>query len=222
MKASLSPVVEGALKIAVATGLFAAVHSLLATRSAKRTAERVLGTSGRNALYRPFYLIQSMVTFGALVVYYRRQDGTTLYRVEGGCAALMRAGQVLGLIHAVRGAHHVDITRILGLEGLSALVRGRRPPPEPEAQGPAREDRRGMKVTGPFRLHRHPLNFAPLPVLWLFPRMTTRLLALNIVSTAYLVLGSLHEEVRLRSVHGRPYAAYQESGIPFFLPLGQR
>ena len=76
-----------------------------------------------------------------------------------------------------------------------------------------------MRATGPFELHRHPLNFAPLPVLWLFPRMTTRLAALAGASTAYLVLGSLHEEVRLRSAYGPAYERYQRSGVPFYVPV---
>ncbi len=58
---------RGALKILAATALFGVAHSVLASRSAKRAAERVLGPETRDALYRPFYLAQSAVTFGGLV-----------------------------------------------------------------------------------------------------------------------------------------------------------
>ncbi len=44
------------------------------------------------------------------------------------------------------------------------------------------------------------------------------LLACNLVATAYLVLGSKPEEIRLKAAHGRAYEAYQGSGIPFFVP----
>lgn len=216
-----SDLLKGAARIAAATGAFAVVHSLLASRRAKRAAERLVGEKGRNALYRPFYLAQSFVTFGALVVYVWRQPSDTLYRIRGPAALLMRAGQAAGLGYAVYAARQVGIADMLGLRGLTGWIGGTHVPPEPEAQGPAPDEDGEMRASGPFRLHRHPLNFAPLPVLWLFPHMTTRLAALNLASTAYLVLGSVHEEVRLRAAYGDSYARYQASGVPFFIPIGR-
>ena len=65
------------------------------------------------------------------------------------------------------------------------------------------------------------MNFAPVPIFWLWPRMTTGLLAFNTAATVYLVIGSLHEEARLQEAFGNDYAAYQESGVPFYLPAPQ-
>jgi len=48
--------------------------------------------------------------------------------------------------------------------------------------------------------------------------MTTRRLALNLVSSLYLILGSIHEEKRLSAVYGEAYKAYQKSGVPFYWP----
>jgi hypothetical protein len=89
--------------------------------------------------------------------------------------------------------------------------------PEPAAQGPALAGDQ-MRVRGPFRLTRHPLNVAPLPIMWFFPRMTTNLLAFNLVSTVYLVLGSVLEENRLLARYGQAYAEYRASGVPFYVP----
>ena len=90
--------------------------------------------------------------------------------------------------------------------------------PEPEAQGPVL-DREGLaNPKGPFTASRHPLNFSPLPILWLWPRMTTSLLAFNAAATVYLFIGSKHEESRLREAYGESYDAYRECGVPFFLP----
>lgn len=75
-----------------------------------------------------------------------------------------------------------------------------------------------MRVRGPFRLSRHPLNVAPLPVLWFNPRVSTNLLAYNLVSTAYLLLGSKNEELRLEARYGQPYRSYQQGAVPFYLP----
>jgi protein-S-isoprenylcysteine O-methyltransferase Ste14 len=48
--------------------------------------------------------------------------------------------------------------------------------------------------------------------------MTTRLLAFNVAATLYLVVGSRHEEARLRHAFGSDYDAYQNSGVPFYVP----
>jgi protein-S-isoprenylcysteine O-methyltransferase Ste14 len=52
--------------------------------------------------------------------------------------------------------------------------------------------------------------------------MTTSLLAFNIAATAYLVLGSGHEEARLREAFGHEYDHYRRSGVPFYIPLSYR
>jgi hypothetical protein len=73
--------------------------------------------------------------------------------------------------------------------------------------------------TRPFALTRQALNVFPLPLLWLNPRMTTRLAAFNVVATAYFYLGSIHSDRRLRRRYGRPYdQTYGDRGVPLFLP----
>jgi hypothetical protein len=52
--------------------------------------------------------------------------------------------------------------------------------------------------------------------------MTTNLLAFNAAATIYLVVGSLHEEARLRDAYGDDYDAYLNSGVPFYLPAPAR
>jgi protein-S-isoprenylcysteine O-methyltransferase Ste14 len=109
---------------------------------------------------------------------------------------------------------------MLGLPGLRAWASGdRNVPIEPEAQGPALDaSANRMKVTGPFRVSRHPLNFAPIPLFWLNPRMTSNFAAFTAVATLYFAVGSLHEEHRLRRAYGRPYEDYQQSTVRFLVP----
>ena len=47
--------------------------------------------------------------------------------------------------------------------------------------------------------------------------MTTRLVAFNLVTTAYLFVGSLHAEAHTLHAYGPAYADYRER-VPFFLP----
>jgi len=213
---------RGMIKAAAATAAFGLVHSFLASRGAKRAAARAFGERNRNGLYRVFYLAQSAVTFAALAAYVRGLPGRELYRVRGPLAWLMRAGQAGALLLATAAARQVGVRRILGLESFLAWLGDGPVPPEPEAQGPALDAEGLGRDAGPFAWSRHPLNLAPLAVFWLRPRMTTTLLAFNAAATAYLVVGSLHEETRLREAYGESYAAYRRSGVPFYLPAPER
>lgn len=210
------------LKVAAATAVFGLVHSALASRTAKRAAARTFGGRNRNGLYRVFYIGQSLVTFGMLAAYIRRQPSRELYRVEGSLAFLMHAVQAGALVYATSAAGQVGLRRITGLESLVAWLGDGPVPAEPEAQGPALDGEGRRQDAGPFAWSRHPLNFAPLPVFWLWPRMTTSLLAFNTAATIYLVVGSLHEEARLREAFGEEYNAYRNSGVPFYVPAPER
>ena len=70
-------------KVAAATAVFGVIHSLMASRSAKRAAARTFGVRNRNGLYRVGYICQSLVTVGILAAYSRRQPSGELYRIRG-------------------------------------------------------------------------------------------------------------------------------------------
>jgi methanethiol S-methyltransferase len=207
------------LKVVIATVGFALLHSALASRTAKDTAARLAGRRQRNGWYRVFYLAQSVGTLTGLLLYLARLPDRVLYEVRGPWARLLNLGQLGGLLLATYAATQIGVTRVLGLASVVAWLREKdRVPPEPEAQGPAPAGDGELRTTGPFAWSRHPLNFAPLPIFWLMPRMTGKLLAFNVVATIYLVLGSLHEEARLRDAYGPAYEAYRHSGTPFYVP----
>jgi len=210
------------LKVAAATAVFGLVHKALASRTAKRAATRQFGERNRNGLYRVFYLAQSAVTFGMLAAYIRRQPSRELFRSKGPLAFLMHAVQASAIVYATSAAEQVGIRRILGLENLKHWLGEGPVLPEPEAQGPALDDEEKMHAIGPFAWSRHPLNFAPLPILWLWPTMTTSLFAFNTAATIYLVIGSLHEEARFKEAFGEDYAAYLNSGVNFYVPATNR
>jgi hypothetical protein len=206
------------VKVMAATAAFGLVHSAFASRSAKRAAAQKFGERNRNGLYRAFFIAQSAATFGVLAAYVRRLPDRKLYRARGPLAVLMHASQAVAILHATAAARQVGIDRITGLDGLLRWLGDGPVPPEPEAQGPALDAEGLRRLAGPFAWSRHPLNFAPLPVLWLWPKMTTNLLAFNVAATAYLVVGSFHEEARLRDAYGEAYTGYQESGVGFYVP----
>jgi methanethiol S-methyltransferase len=210
------------LKVAAATAVYGLVHSALASLAAKNRAARVFGERRRNGLYRAFYIAQSFITIAALGAFAWRQPNRELYRMKGWPAYAMHAGQVAALLYATWAARQVGLRRITGLGGLLAYRKGGLLPPEPEAQGPALDDEGKRNAIGAFAWSRHPLNFVPVPIFWLWPRMTTNLLAYNIAATLYLVLGSVHEEQRLTRTYGGLYEAYRFASRSLYIPMPVR
>lgn len=198
---------RNALKVMIATALFGALHSALASRAVKDAASAAVGRRG----YREFFVIQSLASAGALAAFVLSLPRQTLYRVRGTAAGLMRLGQLAGLLCLVDGLRRVGIANFVGIRE-----------PVPEAQGPRPDADGRIRAAGAFALSRHPLNFFGLPILWLAPTMTANLAAFALATTLYTLAGSRHEEKRLASAYGAAYRAYRESGVPFFIPGRER
>jgi methanethiol S-methyltransferase len=205
-------------KTVVATLAFAAVHSALTTRQAKKIAATLMGSERSDAAYRVFYVGQGLLSFAMLTAYCARLPVQTVYRIRGPGAILLRAGQLAGVAHLLAALRQVGLKRWAGVDKLQAWRQGLDMPIAPVAQGPEQASDGRLGTGGPYRWSRHPLNFSGVPLFWLTPHMTTRRLAFNAVGTAYLLLGSLHEEARLRTAYGDVYERYMQSRVPFFWP----
>lgn len=211
--------VRSFFKIAAYTALFAGVHSLLATEATKKSATKWLGERNRNGLYRPLYNVLAVTTFGGLVWLMFRLPNRELYRVRGPLAVVMHSVQFTFLLYLIYGAKQIGFLRFAGVPNIGALVMRRSEVPiEPEGQGPTLRPDGRIEATGPFRSSRHPLNFGMLPLIWLMPRMTVNLAAFNLVTTVYVIVGSIHEELRLVDSYGTTYEEYRDSGVAFFVP----
>jgi hypothetical protein len=204
-------------RVLAATVAFALLHSALASRRAKAAAAKVLGPRLGRGLYRALFNAQATVTSAALLLYVRQLPDRELYVVRGPLAVLMRAGQAAGLLLLLHTVRDVGVLPITGGSSLMRLWRGEDAlPPEPEGQGPSLHEHGGLKLRGAFLRSRHPLNLAPVPILWLNPRMTRNLAVFSATATVYFWVGSCREERRLLTAYGDPYRAYVNSTVPFF------
>ena len=70
---------------------------------------------------------------------------------------------------------------------------------------------------GAFRFSRHPGNLGALGVFLFMPRMTANRADLLVLVGLYVVLGSLHEEYRLRAAYGAAYERYRRA-VSFLVP----
>lgn len=201
------------LVVASATALFGLVHSLLAGPWVRRLAVHLVGDRAAAGSYRATYMLAGGAMIVALVAVILRQPSCEIYHVRGWRAWLLRAGQLAALGYAVWAAAHVGFGLLVGLDHFNTWVRAGEVAPMPFGQGPAAEAG-AMRATGPFGHTRQPLNWFFFPLFWLNPRLTTRLLAFNVVISVYIVAAALHAEWHMTLAYGEAFRDYQRA-VPF-------
>ncbi len=199
----------------------AAVHSLLASRPAKDLARRIVGPRYRNGLYRFAFNIKSVLLLAWATQWFLRLPDREIYRVEAPWSWLFRAGQAASLSVLLSAVRVIGVLDFAGISQLRSLLAGLDPDPEPAAQGPPLDADGHMKAAWAFRFTRHPSNLGALGVFLLFPRITVNRVTLAALVMLYVVLGSLHEERRLRAAYGEPFERYRRE-VPFLVPRLRR
>jgi len=194
--------------------LWALVHSLLASERAKDLACRVAGAHYRDGLYRVAYNVQAVASLVWLTRWFVRLPDREMYRVRPLWSWLFRAGQAASLGILLSGVRVVGIPEFAGMTSLWRLLTGKNISPEPEAQGPPIGSDGEVVRSGAFRFTRHPGNLGALGFFLFLPRMTANRAALTGLVALYVVLGSLHEEHRLRTAYGAAYERYRRA-VPF-------
>jgi protein-S-isoprenylcysteine O-methyltransferase Ste14 len=172
---------------------FAAIHSLMASLRFKRFAMQVLGPR-REALYMHIFNLMAFLTISPLVYLFYKNPGPVLYIVPSPWRWLMVGGQLIAGIITLRA--FVDASHRFKVRSqLSA-------PKTPEAGS--------LNIRGIYRRVRDPFLLSGLIIMTFTPFMTVNLLAIYILTTIYLYLGSLHWERRLLSQFGDEYREYQK------------
>lgn len=195
----------------------AAIHSLLASRQAKHLVRQIAGPRYRNGLYRLAYNAQSVLLLAWAARWFSRQPDRELYRAKPRWSWLFRAGQAASLGVLLSGVRVIGPLDFAGVTQLRGLLAGHDPGPEPEAQGPPISADGEMVTDEVFHLTRHPSNLGVVGFFLLFPRMTANRAVLAALVALYVVLGSLHEEHRLRAAYGVPFVEYRRK-VPFLVP----
>jgi methanethiol S-methyltransferase len=205
------------LRVVLICALWALVHSVLASRQAKDLARRISGSRYRDGLYRFAFNAQSVVSLVWAALRFSRLPDRELYRVRPPWSWLFRASQAASLGVLLSGVRVMGILRFAGLTPLQDLLAGRELRPAPEAQGPPLGSDDEVVKAGAFRFSRHPGNLGALGFFLFLPRMTANRAVLLVLVGLYVVLGSLHEEHRLRAAYGAAYERYRRA-VPFLVP----
>ena len=205
------------LRVVCICALWALAHSLLASRRAKELARRISGSRYRDGLYRFAFNAQSVATLAWVALRFSRLPDRDLYRIGPPWSWLFRAGQAASLGVLLSGVRVMGTLRFAGLTPLIDLLAGREIRTAPAAQGPPLGSDDEVARAGAFRFSRHPGNLGALGFFVFLPRMTANRAVLLVLVGLYVVLGSLHEEHRLRAAYGAAYERYRRA-VPFLIP----
>ena len=205
------------LRVVCMCALWAFAHSVLASKQAKDLARRISGSRYRDGLYRFAFNAQSVVSLVWAALRFSRLPDRELYRVRPPWSWLFRASQAASLGVLLSGVRVMGILRFAGLTPLMDFLVGRDVRPAPEAQGPPIGSDDEVVKAGAFRFSRHPGNLGALGFFLFLPRMTANRAILLVLVGLYVVLGSLHEEHRLRAAYGAAYERYRRA-VPFLVP----
>jgi protein-S-isoprenylcysteine O-methyltransferase Ste14 len=197
--------------------LWALAHSVLSSKQIKDLTRRIAGPRYRDGLYRFSFNAQSVVLLLWAVRRFSRLPDRELYHVRPPWSRLFRASQVASLGVLLSGVRVMGILRFAGLTPLRDLFTGREIRPAPEAQGPPVGSDDEVVRAGAFRFTRHPGNLGALGFFLFLPRMTANRAVLMMLVALYVVLGSMHEEYRLRTAYGDAYERYRRA-VPFLIP----
>jgi protein-S-isoprenylcysteine O-methyltransferase Ste14 len=197
--------------------LWALVHSVLASKQVKDLIRRIAGSRYRDGLYRFIYNAQSLVSLLWAARRFSRLPDRDLYHARPPWSWLFRASQVASLGVLLSGVWVMGILRFAGLTPLRDLLTGSDVRPAPEAQGPPVGSDDEVVRAGAFRFSRHPGNLGALGFFLFLPRMTANRAVLVALVALYVVLGSMHEEYRLRAAYTAAYERYRRV-VPFLVP----
>jgi len=215
---------------------WAALHSFLASRTAKDRARGLFGPSVR-VWYRFAFVVAAVLTLAPIAVLLFVLPNTLLYSVPSPWRWIMRAGQALSAILLLWTVLQTRPMRFIGVEQLLQWHRSRGEGPAERSRTwgpelPNANDKAGggssrtpgkprLIRRGLYGLVRHPMYLASLPVMWLAPAMTANRLTLYALISLYFFVGTFHEETLLIEEFGDDYREYQKR-VPRILPMPRR
>lgn len=191
---------------------FACLHSALASLTAKRMARKILGRR-LDMIYMPLFSAIAIVTVLPLAYLLYLFPGSTLYTVPSPWRWLMIGMQAVVGLASMRAFIDAPHRFLISAQLTGALDTG---------DAVDTEDRQlDLGIRGVYCWIRDPFLLSGLLLIWLTPFMTESLLAVYVLTTIYLFIGSLHWESRLIAQFGDAYRQYQHE-VPRLIPRGRR
>jgi len=167
-----------------------------------------LALRDRFRFYRLFFNIFSVAMLVPLLMYSHpaRWSGRLLLTWEGHTRIIQYGFMALGAVLLITGARHYNMFQFLGIQ---QILRRR--------SGTAMTESGEFDSSGVLGIVRHPWYLAVFILIWSRDLNLARLI-INVVLSAYLMIGTLLEERKLVLEFGEEYKAYQRQ-VSMFIPL---
>jgi methanethiol S-methyltransferase len=197
---------SGCLELALLWSAYCVVHSSLISIRATSFFQRALGTG--YPFYRLFFNIFSLSTLIPLILYSKspRFQGSILFAWSGNWRIVRYSLVLMAVVLIISGARHYNMSQFIGLQ----QIRSKRTPGALTQSG-------DFDITGVLRIVRHPWYVAVFLLIWASD-LNVGTIIVNIVLSAYLVIGTLLEERKLVLEFGDKYREYQAK-VSMFIPL---
>jgi methanethiol S-methyltransferase len=194
------------LEIVLLWVAYCAVHSLLISKRVTDFFKRTWAAG--YSYYRLFFNLFSLGALIPLVIYSDspRFRGSALFTWNGNWQIIRCILIAMAVALIIGGARHYSISQFLGIR----QIRSDRTPG-------AMTDTGEFDCTGILGVIRHPWYVAVLLLIW-SGNLNVGTVIINIVVSAYLVIGTLLEERKLVLEFGKKYREYQDR-VSMFFPL---
>lgn len=188
------------LLLVVLWALFGALHSLLLYEPLRQRLEEALGVGRRG--YRLIYSLISLAAIAGPVWYSYHLGGLRawLWPMPWLLAQIAAWLAIAVMLLFTLRSFNAGAYELMGLDAFG----GQKDAPE------------GLVTSGPYAVVRHPMDALSVLLIWLRP-LAWADVVMNLVLTAYILLGELHEERRLARAFGRAYLGYK-ARVPRFIP----
>jgi protein-S-isoprenylcysteine O-methyltransferase Ste14 len=186
--------------------VYCVVHSALISTTVTNFLKRALGKKYR--FYRLFFNTFSVSTLVPLLIYSHsaRWNAELLFRWEGYMRIIQYCLIALAAILVATGARHYRMPQFLGIQ---QILR--------KKSGNAMAENGQFDSSGVLGVIRHPWYVAVFILLWASDQNRTGII-INLILSAYLVIGTLLEERKLVLEFGDLYRQYQDK-VSMFIPM---
>jgi len=185
---------------------YCVVHSALISTTVTNFLKRALGKKYR--FYRLFFNTFSVGTLVPLLIYSHsaRWNAELLFTWEGYMRIIQYCLIALAAILVATGARHYSMPQFLGIQ---QILR--------KKSGNAMTESGQFDSSGVLGIMRHPWYVAVFILLWASDQNRTGII-INLILSAYLVIGTLLEERKLVLEFGDCYRQYQDK-VSMFIPV---
>ena len=173
------------------------IHSVLISNKFISFIKTILGTKFR--FYRISYNLFSLITFIPIILYSELNTGDYIFIWNGHLETIRGAILLFSLFLFSAGAKHYDGLVFLGIRQIKFFSNHK-----------SLKESGGLDMSGILSVIRHPWYSATILLLWT-RNIDINICIVNVILTAYLIIGSFLEEGKLSIEFGEKYRLYQQN-----------